>query len=266
MAKYFISFKLLGNKIKGLALDILFPLACLGCRKENYWLCPDCLNRVKLLDFQFCPFCEKYISEKGALCPDCRKLGKSSLDSLIVAAPYENPEVKRLVHYLKYRFVSESSTPLSKLVTRSLVKHDSLLPDMIVPVPLHPKRLRWRGFNQSMLLAEKISEELAPPLKLEILDALERTENKKPQMEIKKYSDRLDSVKGIFSLKADSTRIKNKRILLVDDIATTGATLEECAKVLKKSGAKKVFAAVISRQTFRPVKFREAEVSQNKKI
>jgi ComF family protein len=257
---------LLAKKIKKVVLDTLFPLSCLKCGKENYWLCPDCLGQIKLLDFQFCACCEKYITEKGALCPDCKKLRKSSLDSLTVAVSYEIPEVKKLVHYFKYRFVSEASIPLSKLMTRSLVKNDSPLPDVIVPVPLHPKRLRQRGFNQSRLLAEKISVDLAPLLKLDILDALARTKNKKPQMEIKKYRDRLDSVKDIFSLKIDCSRIENKKILLIDDIATTGATLEECAKVLKKNGARKVFAAVISRQTFHPVKFRETEIPQKETL
>jgi competence protein ComFC len=245
---------LLAKKIKRVVLDTLFPLFCLRCEKENYWLCPDCLDRIKLLDFQFCPCCEKYITEKGALCLDCKKLRKSSLDSLAVAVSYEIPEVKKLVHYLKYRFVCKASIPLSKLMTRSLVKNDSPLPDFIVPVPLHPKRLRQRGFNQSRLLAEKISVDLAPLLKLDVLDALSRTKNKKPQMEIKSYHDRLDSVRGIFSLKVDCSRMENKKILLIDDIATTGATLEECAKVLKKNGAKKVFAAVISRQSFKAKK------------
>lgn len=254
MANKSIFFLSLVKKLKMAALDILFPLTCLKCGEETYWLCPDCLNQIKLLDFQLCPCCEKYISEKGFLCPDCKKTRKSFLDSLVVAVSYENPEIKKLVHFLKYRFILNASGPLSKLLTRSLVKSDSLLPDLIVPVPLHPRRLRWRGFNQSQLLAENISADLAPPLEFEVLDSLARTKNKMPQMEIKKYRDRLESVKGIFSLKNNPEIIKNKKILLVDDIATTGATLQECAKILKENGAKKVFAVVISRQAFHPDK------------
>ncbi|MDP1845887.1 MAG: ComF family protein, partial [Candidatus Moranbacteria bacterium] len=204
-------------------------------------------------DFQLCPVCEKNITEKGALCPDCKDSRKSFLNAIIAAVSYENPAVKKLIYNLKYRFISASSEPLSELMIKALLRNDLPIPDFIVPVPLHPRRLRWRGFNQSRLLAEKISKNLAPMLEIEVMDVLKRDKNNKAQMKIKKYRERLQNIKDIFSFDAQFGKniLKNKEILLIDDIATTGATLEECAKILKENGAKKVYGAVIARQTIK---------------
>lgn len=232
-------------------LDALFPIFCLSCQKEGEWLCANCLAEMKILDFQVCPACEKNITDKGFLCPVCREARKSRLDGLIAAVSYEDPALKKLVHNFKYRFVSDISRLLGKLILKALVRNDFPLPDLILPVPLHPRRLRWRGFNQSLLIARYISGELAPLMAIEIPDILERQKYNQPQMNVKNYKERLKNVKNIFALKRDANPdlIKNKNILLIDDIATTGATLEECAKVLKSAGAKKVFAAVAARQS-----------------
>ena len=237
--------------LKKAILDSLFPLFCLKCREEGSWLCEICLGETKILDFQVCPACEKNITDKGLLCFSCRDSGKSRLDGLIAAVSYEDPVLKKLVHNFKYRFIGDISLPLAKLVAKALVRNDFPLPNLIVPVPLHPKRLRWRGFNQSLLLAAHISEEIAPLLKMEVSDILERKKYNQPQMNVKNYQQRLRNVQNIFGLKSDIHLdvIKNKHILLIDDIATTGATLEQCAKVLKSAGAKKVSAAVVARQS-----------------
>jgi ComF family protein len=238
-------------KIKKIILDTIFPIFCLTCNTEGFWLCSQCFSKVKLLDFQLCPACEINITEKGILCPVCRESKKSSLDSLVVSTSYENPAVKKMIHNLKYRFVADIAKPLADLMVKALLKNDLSIPDYIMPIPLHPRRLRWRGFNQSLLLAERISENLAPLMKIEVLDILERKKYNQPQMKIKKYSERLANVKNIFSLKMQLPDLKNKTILLVDDIATTGATLEECAKILKEKEVKKIFSIVISRQVMR---------------
>ncbi|MCX6763066.1 MAG: ComF family protein [Candidatus Moranbacteria bacterium] len=209
------------------------------------------MSQTKLLDFQVCPVCEDILTEKGCLCSACHASRKSNLDSLVSAVFYKDPLIKHLIHNLKYRFVSDISKPLAKLISRALIQNDIALPDFLIPVPLHPRRLRWRGFNQSLLLASHISEELAPLTGVEILDVLERTKFNRPQMQIKNYQQRLQNMHNIFGLHKDINKniIRNKNLLLVDDIATTGATLEECAKVLKSAGAKKVFAVVVARQS-----------------
>jgi ComF family protein len=238
------------NFLKKIALDSLFPIFCLSCQKEGAWLCESCLARTELLDFQVCPACEKIVTDKGLLCPECKEKRSLHLDGLIAAVSYEEPAVRKLVHNFKYRFISDISQPLAKLIARALTRNDLPLPDLFVPVPLHPRRLRWRGFNQSLLLASHVSEQLAPLMKIEILDILQRKRYNRPQMQIKNYQERLKNMQDIFALLpgVSPDSIKNKNILLIDDIATTGATLEQCAKVLRSAGAKKIFAAVVARQ------------------
>lgn len=237
--------------MKKIILDTLFPIFCLGCETHETWLCEKCFSKIEILDRQICLLCESVLTPQGKLCPSCRKRLKSFLDCLVVVTLYENPLVKQLIYTLKYRFVESLAEPLAKLLLKSLLQNEIPLPDYIIPVPLHSRRLRWRGFNQSLLLAQKISGELAPPMKIEILEILERRKCNRPQMEIKKYQDRLENVKGIFRIKDGAPDLKNKIVLLIDDIATTGATLEECAEVLKEKGAKKIHAVVVARQTIK---------------
>jgi len=238
------------SRIRKIVLDTLFPISCFSCEVPDQWICGKCLAGIRIRENQFCPACENIATPYGKICPSCRERRKTRLDGLVVAASYENPLLKRLVSGFKYRFITDLAEPLGHLLTGAIVQNDLPVPDFIVPVPLHPRRLRWRGFNQSRLLAEKIAGEITPLMRIEVLEILGRKKYRKPQMGIKKYQDRLDNVKGIFHLENGFLDLKNKQILLIDDIATTGATLEECARVLKSAGAKKVFAAVIARQNY----------------
>jgi ComF family protein len=115
-------------------------------------------------------------------------------------------------------------------------------PDVIIPVPLHRSRLRSRGFNQAVLLGELFSSRLSIPMQL---DGLERIRPTEPQIELS-AEDRRNNVKGAFAVKRPD-RIQGKRILLLDDVMTTGSTVNECAKVLNKAGADAVIVATIAR-------------------
>jgi len=231
--------------IKNFILDTLFPISCLSCGRDNFWLCADCLKNIELLSFQVCPKCEDEITDSGRVCRDCRP---QNLDALLVASKYKENNISKLVHLYKYRFVEDLHVPLGKILVKTLLKSQLPLPDILLPVPLHPRRLRWRGFNQSQLLANYINKNLTPGLEVPVAEnLLQRKKYTPPQMKIKKYSQRLHNLREAF-VATKPEEIKNKTILLVDDIATTGATLFECAKVLKQNGAKKVFAVVIARQ------------------
>jgi predicted amidophosphoribosyltransferase len=186
----------------------------------------------------------------------------------------------------KYNFVRGLSVPLGQIITEAILKNNLPLPDLVIPIPLHPRRERWRGFNQSELLANHIAENLTPGMSIPVLNNLIiRARYTKPQMKIKNYQERQKNIKDIFSITKypplppgeDAQRagedkyinssseslspkfieekglrrfftIRDKTILLVDDISTTGATLFGCGKILKKHGAKKVMGAVIARQ------------------
>ncbi|MFZ2975691.1 MAG: ComF family protein [Candidatus Moraniibacteriota bacterium] len=250
-------------------LDTLFPIHCLYCQKYGAWVCQECAQKNSILSVQVCPYCEKTISPNGRICPKCKDkfLAKNEiwpLDTLIVSAKYEKNGLSRLVHCFKYNFIPDLGEVLAKIICESFILHNSPLPDFIIPIPLHSKRLRWRGFNQSEILAQYISQNLTPGFPLPVIsNFLFRKKYTPAQMKIKNYQERQRNVRDIFGLnRIPETRhasslhfasLQNKTILLVDDICTTGATLIEAAKVLKSTGAKKVFAIVIARQEIRPV-------------
>ena len=251
------------KQINSFILDTLFPISCLNCNKDGIWLCPECLNKIKLLPEQVCPYCEKNITDAGRVCPACKNkfLDKNAvipLDNLIVASSYKENNISSLVHLYKYNFIRDLSVPLGKLLIKTILKNNLPLPDLIIPVPLHKKRLRWRGFNQSELLANYIGENITPGFPIPVLsDFIIRKKYTRPQMKIKNYKERQKNIEGIFSVGNNNycslqDDVARKTILLVDDIATTGSTLFECGKILKKYGAKKVFGLVIARQEVSP--------------
>ncbi len=256
------------QKTKSFILDTLFPIHCLSCQKEGSFICADCLQKIPLLSFQVCPKCEKLMTESGRLCAGCRR-EKPPLDALVAAVKYKDNHISKLVHFFKYNFAADLSVPLGALLAKIILKNNLPLPDIIIPVPLHQRRLRWRGFNQAELLANYVSENLTPGFTIQVFSNLIiRQKYTPPQMKIGKYAERRKNIRNAFTVNrkyfiseknrlsefsCDSKKIKmleNKKILLIDDIATTGATLFECAKVLKQNGAKKVFGAVIARQEF----------------
>ncbi len=241
------------SNIKSFILDLLFPVSCLSCGREGFWYCEECLQKIDILSFQVCPCCEKIITDQGKVCPNCKKRREKAsfcLDALVVATKYDENYISKTIHNFKYNFIQDLSLPLGNLLVKSLLKSELPLPDFIVPVPLHPRRLRWRGFNQSELLARHISQQLAPGFEIPILgNILIRKKYTRPQMEIKSYRDRQINVQTSFVFRPKfSETIRNKKILLIDDVATTAATLLACAGRLKENGANKVFATVIARQ------------------
>lgn len=170
------------------------------------------------------------------------------MDALIVASSYAQFPIASAIHLFKYRLIADLHIPFGKLLTSALQKTELPLPDIIVSVPLHKRRLRWRGFNQSALLGQYLANNLLPQdIILFDENILIRNRYTLPQMGITDYSSRKQNIAGAFSLSPNAD-VKNKTILLVDDVATTGWTLFECARILKKGGAKEVFAIVIARQ------------------
>lgn len=227
-------------------LDTLFPVHCFLCGQDNAWICERCLSQIKINTEHVCGVCEKVSTPDGRSCQECKK--KNHLDGLIVASFYTQNSISQAVHLFKYRFISDLHVPLGNLMIKTIQKTEMPLPDFIIPIPLHQRRLRWRGFNQSELLSNHLAKNLLPDCELEMCaDLLIRNRYTPPQMQIKNYSQRKQNISGAFSLK-DSKLVKNKTILLVDDIATTGSTIFECAKILKTAGANEVFAVVIARQ------------------
>lgn len=236
------------GRINDFILDTLFPVSCISCGKDDEWICEKCLNKISLKNIQVCPYCEKRITPNGYTCFDCKK--KLSLDGLLVATSYRDKIISSAIHLYKYRFVEDLSHALGNIILRTISNSDLPLPDIIIPIPLHKRRLRWRGFNQSELLAEYLGKKITPGFPIEVSNNLiRRIRYTEPQMKIKNKLQREKNIRNAFEIpRKISDKIKNKRVLLVDDVITTGATIFECAKMLKKSGAGEVFAIVIARQ------------------
>ena len=233
------------SKSKKFILDLFFPKYCLGCGSEGKYLCEDCLSTVDILAYQFCPGCQKRV-EDGKVCPSCKKYLK--LNGLYFASPYQNRLVKQMINKFKYEpFAKELKEALSHLIITHFQlcnKKESDFSDfLLIPVPLERKRLKWRGFNQS----EEIGKELAKFLKIPLLsNVLNKIRETPPQMELS-AEQRKENIKGAFVVKNKEPIIRRK-ILLIDDVYTTGSTMQECVRVLKDAGAKEVWGVTVARE------------------
>jgi len=235
-------------KTKELFLDILFPKFCVNCQREGNYICQDCFALIDISDRQYCPFCisnEKYAaSDNFKTCYFCKKT--KNLDGLFCAASYQNPIIRKLISEFKYEpFVRDYSKILSQIIILHLAlshKIDFLKDFLITPVPLFFKKTKQRGFNQS----EEIAKYLSWFLKIPVLkNTLVRVRNTFPQASLSKEK-RGENIKKAFSCLTPEA-VENKKILLVDDVFTTGSTIEECAFVLKNSRAKEVWGIVVAK-------------------
>lgn len=227
--------------------DLFFPLHCFGCEREGTLACANCLNAVPETEYQECPVCRRPYQKNGVTCRDCRKA--TALDGLFVARPYRHRLVQKLIFALKYRFIDAALDPLTTLLAESVSHHPLPLPDLIVPVPLHPRRLRFRGFNQAEVLAQKLMRRLLPGSPIPVRsDILQRIRFTKPQMKTDSKPERLANLSDAFAVPLEvAGPIVGKSLWIIDDVATTATTLDECARTLKNAGAKTVWGIVIAR-------------------
>ena len=227
-------------------LDLFFPKICCGCGKFGIYLCLKCTKEILQIDL-VCPNCEKP-AIGGITHPLCHK--KYGLDGLWSLGIYRNP-LKKIIQKLKYKFVSDVADVLVNLMIEywakytpvfiGEIKKDRGFGWMVVPVPLHPKRQKWRGFNQSALLGQILSKKLG----LDYQELLQRTKHTKPQVGLASW-ERKKNIRNAFALNL-KFKIENLKLLLIDDVWTTGSTLKECCYVLKRNGEKKIWAITLAR-------------------
>ena len=227
--------------------DLFFPLHCFGCETEGTLVCPKCLDTIPEREYQECSVCRKPYQKNGATCRDCRKT--TALDGIFVARPYHHRLLQKLVFALKYRFIDAAAEPLAVLLADSITHHPFPLPDLVIPVPLHARRQRFRGFNQAEVLAHKLMTQLLPGSPIPIrTDLLTRSRFTKPQMKTDSKPERLANLTKAFVAPLETAGpLVGKHLWLIDDVATTGTTLDECARALKVAGAKTVWGIVIAR-------------------
>lgn len=234
-------------------LDLFFPRYCQKCGQAGDYLCSMCLLKIEILKQQECPKCFKK-NNLGYFCNNYCK-GEFCFDQLIGCFDYhENPYLKRLIHLFKYKFCKELSANFASLLVRqfaSTVKISKKTPLIIVPVPSHKIRIKFRGFNQARVLAEMFFKELRKFKKIRkqlyFADCLVRKSFFSQQAKL----DRIKRQKNLLNtieVKPTYLELLNKSVvLLIDDVATTGATLNECSHVLKKNGVSKVVGLVLAR-------------------
>ena len=225
------------RQLPKLALDLLFPLTCLGCRQEGNLLCQPCVDNLPRLKTPYCRICAE--PNARSLCRWCSAIAPA-FDGL--RAPYlmEGP-LREAVHALKYRGVRAAAPQLAELLADFLKSH-SIPGEELVPVSLHRRRLRERGYNQSELLATELSKHTGLPVNK---GCLARIKDSPPQARTVSSEQRRENVSGGFRCKEDMT---GRRLILVDDVATTGSTLCVCASALKAAGAASVWALVLARE------------------
>lgn len=202
-------------------LNFLFPQKCVGCGKKNEILCQECLKRIDYPAFL------KY-------------------NNIFAASDYDDEIGKKAVWLLKYRGVKQIAKPLAELIKQRIWEKIKFKDAMIIPIPLSRARMRERGFNQAELIAKYLTSDVDGKNIGCLTNVLYKIKETASQVSVKNREERLNNLKGSFGVK-NPELIKNKNIVLIDDVSTTGATIREAAKVLREAGAKKIIALVVAR-------------------
>ena len=220
------------------ALDLLFPPACVSCGAGGEFLCARCAGRLVPAAWPRCRRCWRPLQDAG-VCSPCRAV-PPPYDSLRAVFVYDHA-ARVLVHALKYRGMTALAGPMASLMARA-IRGSDIEPGVIVPVPLATMRRRTRGYNQAGVLAAALGKELGVPVAGR---ALRRTRETAPQARTRDADQRLRNVAGAFEA---APEISGRRVLLLDDVTTTGATLSACAQALGKADSASVWALAFARE------------------
>lgn len=231
-------------KTKDFILDILFPPICLSCKislqtdEKQKKICKRCLDSVIIYSSFFCPECKARIPGEN------KKCHKNTKFLLAPVTSYKIDSVKNIVKFLKYNKWLSMLEIMEPLIEDYLGLLKCDLDDFIVmPIPLHEDREKQRGFNQSEMIAKILCKKTSLSINSK---NMKRTKPTKIQAELKDPEERIDNVKNCFAL-TDPEKVKNKNVILVDDVFTTGSTVNEAVKTLKQAGAKKIIAFVFAK-------------------
>lgn len=220
--------------------DIFFPPACVACGDSlaHGVLCETCQHSIALFDTFFCGACT-------ARLPDGKKICHKDAPFLLgAAAAYDDDALRALIHALKFQGIAAAAAPLAEILARYVKNLQLDLHEWIVaPIPLSRERARARGFNQSELIAQPFARALGIPFDDRLLA---RIAHRKPQSDTEDIFERRENIKGCFAL-APGADVAQKKIILVDDVVTSGTTFAEAARVLRQAGAKKILALAVGK-------------------
>lgn len=239
------------SKLCSALLDLIYPRYCLICytslnNTNRKALCSECESKIEFINQNTaCPKCGMDLGpyvEPETLCQECHN-NPPRFTKAIAVARYEGI-IRDIIHQFKYARQKVLLDELANLLIDKWLKVSDSLPhiDLIIPAPLYRKKLKERGFNQSELLAEKVHKATGIPLEINNLIKMQST----PDQASLNSSDRKKNLIDVFEV-TNPQSIKDKNILLIDDVLTTGATASEIARTLKKNGAKDVYVFVLAR-------------------
>ena len=236
------------NGLLSQIIKIFLPPRCIKCGvvlSDDDGLCPQCFNELNFITAPYCYKCgypfEEAVSSKKLICANCAKKHKTPF-RLNRSALYYDDISKDLILALKFMDKTENAKTLAKWLCMAGYDIWKEEVDILVPVPLHYKRLIKRRYNQSALLAKELSK--LTGIKVDYTSLIKHKATK-PQVQFSGH-ERVKNVRGAFSVKHPEN-IKGQRVVLIDDVMTTGSTLKECALALKKAGAKSVDTLTIAR-------------------
>lgn len=216
-------------------LSLIFPLRCSTCKiriKSGAW-CADCRKKIIIRPSFICPTCRRRCPEPYLPCHPKNNF------LLIAPTSFEQPEIRELIHSLKYDGLKSAAQEMADLIGQNIGKHIATLlnPEktFIVPIPLHPTKLKQRGFNQSEQLALEITKKLGE--RWRVKNILTRNINNKSQTKCLNKQERIENVRGIFTV---HQKLEGQDLIVVDDVFTSGATMQEAIRTLKKAGASRI--------------------------
>jgi ComF family protein len=221
------------------ALDFFFPKCCVGCGKRGDFICSDCYRQLARIHAPVCPQCGRP-QTSDVLCPVCIRWS-AAIDGIRAPFRFEDT-IRQAVYDLKYHNVRALAKPLSGLM-HDYLGGQTIPADVLVPVPLHSKRLKERGYNQSELLAKYLGKQTGLPV---VTDRLIKAKHTGPQAKTESLSERLGNVKGAFA--CNESAFRGLSVLLIDDVATSGATLNAAAAALKSAGASTVWGLALAKE------------------
>ncbi len=224
-------------------LDLVLPPHCAACGEVGAGLCRACVAQIRWIDTDACRCCGQPLAQgQGTRCPACWR-APLAIDGIVTAAEYSGP-VRAAVLRFKYRYRRDLARALEEVLLRGATR----LPpaDLVIPVPLHPMRQRVRGFNQAEGLARALAHHLGCRYDGR---ALVRVRLTPPQAGLSRLERRRNLADAF---RADPPRVAGQRIVVVDDVCTTGSTLEACAAALRAAGAIEVWGCAIARTVSLP--------------
>lgn len=224
-------------------LDLIFPKYCVNCRKIGTYLCSNCFSYLSFDTYGLCLVCGRP-SINQLTHPVCK--GRYTINGVFSAIVYKGV-ARKLIYNFKYKpYLSDLNKVLGDLFYESVIQQEGfsrILEEraVLAPIPLHSSKLRSRGYNHARILAE----ELAKRFKIPVIDLLIRVKKTAPQVGLKR-KERIKNLEGAFSVLPNILISQYPNIFLVDDILTTGSTLLEAAKTLRKAGVKNVWGLALA--------------------